>query len=536
MKFYFSLQYSAIQKTILRHNRLWSMSGISMALSRLNEVILPDISENEEKGKVLVAGGGKFTARFDSSEQADQARAKIVRNLSTSFPMLEFQVSKIHEADRFADIKENIMKELKTQKQNFRGYGLSYNPHLKICDECGEYPAVSKKNRFGKEVFFCRICETMQDMAKISTGSDGWSSYQGITSIEKIYQDFLDGLDKRAKIKIPYNLEDMFSDSDDTADPETSARKRMAVWFSDINSMKSKVMIWLNQDEDQVFDTFKQVRDVFSDVVIRTLKTTFTNIDGAFLPFRIIIAGGDDLCIVMDEKYVLDFAANLSSSLHDTFDDLGSGHPLNHDWLCDGLKRLETQKKENNSDFNMEPIQPYCFGGSFIVCSMHTPFTRVHAIGEELMKDAKIETNRMGNSVNWRVMAEEESQTDKLLSFERPLFIESQKTSDHPPDLPDGWIRLGFNDYLALRSQYSGISASHRHQIADKMIECRGNPVKLERWLMKHAASAMEKSFTGLLNEKRLRTGDSEEGGLIPDRLATLLELLSIGGKSHGRE
>lgn len=111
---------------------------------------------------------------------------------------------------------------------------------------------------------------------------------------------------------------------------------------------------------------------------------------------------------------------------------------MNHDWLCDRLQRHETQMKEKNPDFNMEAIQPYCFGGSFIVCFMHTPFTRVHAIGEELMKDAKIETNRMGNSVNWRVMAEEESQNDKLLSFERPLFIESQEDAGHPSVLPDG--------------------------------------------------------------------------------------------------
>jgi hypothetical protein len=512
------------------------MSGISMTLSRLNEVILPEISEKEEMGKVLVAGGGKFTARFDSLEQGRQARDKIVKILSTWFPMLEFQFSEIHSADRFADIKESIMKELKTHKQNFRGYGLSYNPHFKVCDECCEYPAESKKHRFGVETCLCRICDTMQKNAKISTGSDWFFSGSDITSIEKIYNDYLEGVKNRGKIKIPYNLEDMFSRDDDKDDPETSERKRMAVWFSDINSMKSKVMIWLNQDENQVFDTFKQVRDVFSDVVTRTLKTTFKTIEGAYLPFRIIIAGGDDLCLVMDERYILDFAANLSSSLHDTFKELGSEHPLNHDWLRDRLQRLEAEMKEKNPDFNMEKIQPYCFGGSFVVCSTHTPFTRVHSIGEELMKHAKIETNRLGNSVNWRVMAEEESQTDKLLPFERPLFIESHENADHPSELPDGWKRLGFKDYLVLRRQYSGISASHRHQIADKMIECNGNPVKLERWLIKHASSAMEKSFTGLLNEKLLRTGSSREGGLMPDRLVTLLELLSIGGKSDACE
>ena len=34
--------------------------------------------------------------------------------------------------------------------------------------------------------------------------------------------------------------------------------------------------------------------------------------EGKYLPFRIIIAGGDDLCIVMSEKYILNFAINYS--------------------------------------------------------------------------------------------------------------------------------------------------------------------------------------------------------------------------------
>lgn len=65
MPYYFSLQYSAIQKTIMRHNRLWSIAGISHGLAHLNEVTLPTIIKNHS-GDVLVAGGGKFMARFDN--------------------------------------------------------------------------------------------------------------------------------------------------------------------------------------------------------------------------------------------------------------------------------------------------------------------------------------------------------------------------------------------------------------------------------------------------------------------------------------
>jgi hypothetical protein len=63
--YYFALQYSAIQETVLRHDRLWSIAGISQILSRMNEIELPAIVEHRDIGEeVLVAGGGKFTARF----------------------------------------------------------------------------------------------------------------------------------------------------------------------------------------------------------------------------------------------------------------------------------------------------------------------------------------------------------------------------------------------------------------------------------------------------------------------------------------
>ncbi len=56
---YFSLQYSAIQKTALRHDRLWSIAGISQILSVMNELELPKITE-DNGGDVLVAGGGEI--------------------------------------------------------------------------------------------------------------------------------------------------------------------------------------------------------------------------------------------------------------------------------------------------------------------------------------------------------------------------------------------------------------------------------------------------------------------------------------------
>ncbi len=546
---YFSLQYSAIQKTILRHDRLWSMAGISMILSELNEIILPGIAKKfsgkKQEETILVAGGGKFTARFDTEDKAEDAKEEIIYELSTKFPMLEFQISGIHGPGKFSEFREDILEELKKQKQNFRGYGLSFTPHLEVCGECGEYPAVKGKTVKKKPV--CTVCH-MAKNAAFDLKNLIWHYKERLasTTLGKIYCQYVAEVPRAADAEIPFNFEDLFPKNENS---EGEQKKRMAVWFSDINSMKAKVTVWLNQEETKVFETFQQVRDVFSAIAVNALVKTFP--DGifpdnpdkkeTFLPFRIIIAGGDDFCIVMDEKYIPDFVFNLSLALNDEFDNLPPDHPLRKDWL---KATYEDLKKKNPDDFrvNKEDIeQPYCFGGSFIVCSLHTPFRKIHEIGEDLMKSAKQETDRQGNSVNWRIMAEEESETDKLLDFEKPVFIQKHYGKKE-------WDRLSFEEYMHLREKYSQkvkISSSHRQQIAAKMIELlnkrdnRDKPLqaeKLERWLMSHGASELEKSFAGLLKENILRINQDKDGGLMPERLATLLELLSIGGQTDGNK
>ncbi len=150
--YYFSLQYSANQKTVLRHNRLWSIAGISQGLAWLNEIEFFRIAQEIHGGKVLVAGGGKFTAKFTDKNKAQAAKQAIVKLLACSFPMLEFQQAEIVEAADFAEAKQKgILEQLGEQKRRFRGYGTSYLPHLAVCGECGEYSA---EGQFKKEEKF----------------------------------------------------------------------------------------------------------------------------------------------------------------------------------------------------------------------------------------------------------------------------------------------------------------------------------------------------------------------------------------------
>ncbi len=416
-KYFLSLQYSGIQKTIFRHSRLWSLAGISSLLSQLNEIQLPEITQ-KNGGNVLVAGGGKFTAHFDALEQAQKARQQIIQTVSTQFPMLEFQISKdCIPADDLQQAKEpdmstghkGLVGELNEKKKAFRGYGLTFNPHLKTCGECVEYPAVITLKRGKTSDAICAICNQAYQEARINLdelcGVD--CNARDLTTLKKIYCRFLENLktdfnvpDETIKnLKIPLDFEDLLPKKI-TAGEEK--KKRMAVWFSDINNMNTKVPIWLAQEN--IYDIFQTVKQVYiettADALARTFNPKTCRFDaGQYLPFRIIIAGGDDLCIVMNPDYILSFATNLASEIvekRNGFEKRGDGNHTDEDILStDWLKRHRLENHHTKG-----PIKSYSFGSSFIITNLHTPFSAVHEIGENLMSQAKSDTQRWDNSIN----------------------------------------------------------------------------------------------------------------------------------------
>lgn len=514
---YFSLQFSAIQKSVLRHDRLWSIAGISNILSRLNEIEMPEIAETHH-GQAIVAGGGKFTARFANQEDAEKARRECVKLVSTTLPMLEFQVSeKIWSGPRFSrlaadeDKPNPAVQELNEQKRQFRGYAVSFNPHLKVCEECGEYPAVKNVERWrnNKKTIkgFCRIC-----LAAFEESRRIFDERKAVTTLQKVYHRYLRDVPEADGKNPAADFNDLFPPKDNGDDE----RKRMASFFSDLNNMNERVPVWLRQKEDEVLATFDQFRDTVVDLVAKALAGTFPNPEGDCLPFRLVVAGGDDLCLVMAEKHILAFTRNLSQVFETARKSFSQDHPLSDEWLID-----------NRFKDTGEP-KPFGFGASFVVTSIHTPFSQIHQVGEELMSAAKKGTDRQGNSVNWRIMAEENSVTEKLLQFERPLFIEVGDRGKYGPD------QLTFAEYLELRDKYKGkLSGSHLQQIVGIMQELGAgnggeiNPWELDRRLKLLDAAETDKSFSFLLRDPRFR---DDNDMLLPRRIATLFELMTIAG------
>ncbi|WP_028575721.1 hypothetical protein [Desulfonatronovibrio hydrogenovorans] len=528
MPYYLSFQYSAIQKTILRHHRLWWMAGTSLTLSRLNEIDLPDIA-GKNRGKVLVAGGGKFTVKFEAQQDAQQCLEETKKLVATTLPMLEFQAC-LGEGDNLKQAWEKgkndspgLREQIQSQKAGFRGYGLTFNPHLQRCDECGEYPAVAGKgiSQGEKKPEICSLCYEMGSASRI----DKNSLTGNMTTLEKIYSRYFEKKQEHLPAEIPANFEDLFQKSDN----EDKGRKRMAVWASDINNMNDKVPVWLAQDEDKIKETFDEVKQIFIDSTVNALiNTGFSPVSRdngkKYLPFRIIVAGGDDLCLVMDEKYVLDFATNLSKAVNEALAGLADDHPLNISWI--EARKSDIRKRDPQR--MIKPTEPYGFGASFVVTPVHSPFSRLHALGELLMNEAKEKTGRKANSVNWRIIGDEADVSSELLKFEKPVFIEPG--SERPAD----WSGLDLSDYQALCARHK-LSNSQVQQLAAWLFAYSGQPDALEKQIIKRASSEHDKNYSCLLLEEKFRekSADNGPGKLIPARLATFLELMSLPGSKR---
>jgi hypothetical protein len=534
-RYYFSIQYSAIQKTILRHDRLWSIAGISAMLSQLNEIDMPAIASAHE-GKVLLAGGGKFTASFPSMQQARDAEGCIVKAMATTLPMLEYQTSEIVEAESLRQAKEKgLLNELRRKKNAFRGYGVTFNPHLRLCEECRQYPSIDEKSSL------CAVCSAAKARARHHAQRDDGHS-QKIT-LDRIYDRYLERVSPSGQVRIPFNFDDLFPKAKQSPGqgPQSSGDiNRMAVWFSDLNNMKHKVILWSNQQDDFIRKTFDDVKSLNADIIAQTLCETFPRIDGDFIPFRLIVAGGDDLCLAMDARSVLSFALNLSKVLYREVEGLKQKNPM-HPILSENLRTAMARFQTENPSFGLklDVDAPYCFGAGFIIASTHTPFSKIHAVGERLMGLAKMKS-RAANSVHWAVMPEmthtqEQVAHRETTAFDKPLFIDRLPEDDKP----ERQNRLTLADYASLTDQAITISGAHRQQIAKKLAQAnRDYPAlapeqsdEIERWLKTVAATELKKDFDFILNEPHLREAFDGQVRLAPGRIATLLELTGLTGK-----
>jgi hypothetical protein len=181
----------------------------------------------------------------------------------------------------------------------------------------------------------------------------------------------------------------------------------------------------------------------------------------------------------------------------------------------------------------MKDLKPYSFGGSFVVCHHKSPFKTIHLVGEELMSDAKKATDRWANSVNWRIMADENTVTDDMYTFDKPIFIQKDLPDDMPNDDKVEWeSRLAFQDYIDMLDTYSKgetrISGSHIQDVVRYIVEAKHDMGRFEKKLKSLCAARTLKSYSAILTDPRFREKSDPQNTLSQERIMTLMELLTI--------
>ncbi|MEM4218102.1 MAG: hypothetical protein QXZ09_08770 [Candidatus Methanomethylicaceae archaeon] len=525
MKYCLSLRFSAIQKAILRHHRLWSIAGTSDLLAQINEIYLPQLC-TEKNGFPIISAGGKFTAVFENEQAAISAADSIKKLISTEMPFLEVQYSGPKKAEKLVDAlfpesEPGLLADLSEQKRCFRGYAYTYNPYLKTCDECSEYPA--EENWVGGG-HICRFCKGSYQRASLNLKDLINKDESKLTSIKLVYKRFAERMHHKRDIQIPRNFNNLFSSERD------DATNRIAVWASDINNMGDKLPLWLRLDEHDIYKIFDTIRKLNIDVIIEALVNTFgdnavrseneTGETQTFLPFRIIVAGGDDLCIVTDSHYIVKFAIELSKAFRKCVEDsVGSNreHPLNEKFLLSLADKLKLRVT----------IKRHSFGGAFVVAPLHAPFQLLHSAVEGLMKIAKEKTDRKENSVNWRILAAEEQPTSEaLLPFDKPLFIDS---------FPESYSGLTFAKYCELAEKYRGLSNAQRQKIVSTMIELiqkfgRTSKANSELDMFLKRTPEAFRGPDSVINKLLLDKNLKEEDSVSIARLCTLFEIMELTG------
>ena len=186
---------------------------------------------------------------------------------------------------------------------------------------------------------------------------------------------------------------------------------------------------------------------------------------------------------------------------------------------------------------NNKPVREpgsFSFGGAFLITPLHTPFRMIHEQGESLMSQAKKDTDRKANSINWQLLnADPRINNDVFLKFEKPIFIDELPENDIPEKVKG---RLTFDAYLRLRSRYStGESRLSNSQIKTiaNILQRSHTPDEAEDRLMLAAGAGLEKGLKYVLADLSFRTCDGKDRKLIPARIATLLELLTIAERGE---
>ncbi len=402
-----------IQDLIFRSSRLREVIGGSQLLSRFCDEVPKQLSLAEEQ--IVVNDGGSFRLLFDSEDEAitfGERLAEVYRR-ATGGTLTVAEPVPVN--GDFKEAAKKANKALRQAKQHREGFTATpHLPYTAFCASCGVGLAVEHSRRPGETrgQYLCGDCRVKRDESNPASAEEPGEF------LTDFFEAVLEDKDWR-----DYHWPGKKKDEQEERDPDPpmdvarfDLRDYIAYIVADGNSMgevfgecekKEQLQALSENLKDRVYASLaKPIKYLLKRAADEEEQTRLSR----FLPVLPLIAGGDDLFILLPAPWALDFALRFANAYEEEMRGL--------------VEDLEIQK-----------VDPPTVAVAVVICKAKHPYYLAHERGEALLKQAKQITKR------WAV---ENGETPRsIVNFEVILGSRlggAERAGTYRPTLGPYWI------------------------------------------------------------------------------------------------
>lgn len=477
-KYLVIIDVDKIQDYIFRNIKLKPIFGASLLVAELTsydfcktESILKEFKKakeikellSEKKYLPIFFGGGNIKIIFGANSDAlafveDMQRIFIRKAHGVTFSHIIYKFTD-HFDNNTIEQAERVLKKIKQSK--WYSIQPNTNPCFDLCSLCRTYPANQEDN--GKLV--CENC---------------FRALQSFDNFSKINSN--DILLKRFHKQFQNNIRcEFISEFDNIKDDKSY----LAILNMDANDVGDKIIkCTQNKVNDKCVAALKEFSTGLNTAVIEMLinalkDNIFTNeeISNEEVPFRPIIIGGDDICLVI--------AGNKAIRLINNFIDNVKKNPF-----C--------KAKEITFSIGV------CFVKS------HYPFSFAHKLSEQLLASAKSKKS-YGNVIDWEIL--NTSTIEGLAAIRNEKYRTKHATEEYvltykPYNFKDNDFR-SFNNFIAVSKKLEKIFKNSKFKELRQIIrENKTVSSFMFRKLISKLTGEDKKSIDGFLNSLKLQKDD----------------------------
>lgn len=401
-----------IQDLIFRASRLREVIGGSQLLSRFCDEVPKKLSLTEEQ--IIANDGGSFRLIFDSEKDARQFGEQLaeVYRLATGGTLTVAKPVPVNGSFKAAAKKAN--KALRRAKQRREGFTATpHIPYIAFCASCGVGLAIEHSRRPGETrgQYLCDDCRAKRAESNLASATEPGEFLTDF--FEAILDD--DWHD--------YHWPGKKKDVEEVREPDPpmdvarfDPRDYIAYIVADGNSMGE--VFGECERKEQLQALSQKLRTTVYASLAKPIKHLRKRAEdeeeqthlSRFLPVLPLIAGGDDLFVLLPAPWALDFARRFA-------------------------KAYEGEMGQLIEEQGIQGVDPPTIAVAVIICKAKYPYYLAHEQGEDLLKQAKRVTKR------WAV--ENGGAPHSIVSFEVILgsrLGRVEPTERYRPTLSPYWI------------------------------------------------------------------------------------------------